>query len=206
MTYLIDYENVHNKGIEKINSFKENDKVVIFYHIDNSTFEISLSKFSDMIKKKVEFQLEEFEQENISSKDKPNYLDFQLATYLGYSISQNEKEEYTIVSNDKDYKAVIDFWKKRNVDIKLLKINISNKQQIAKNVKDEYGKKIFHCFNQLTDKNAFKKAIKKAINLDEVYQKLEKSFIEYHTKSPIETELTAQTESTEKISEQTHQP
>ncbi|MDR0983973.1 MAG: hypothetical protein LBL93_03060 [Ruminococcus sp.] len=205
MTYLIDYENVHNNGIEKINTFKENDKVVIFYHIDNSKFAISLNKFADMIKKKIEFQLEKFNQENVTDKDKPNYLDFQLATYLGYLISQNEKEEYTIVSNDKDYKAVIDFWKAKRISVKLLKINtvntktatapvkensatkITSKQQIANEIKNEYGKEIGEIFSKAKNSGDLHNNIvhklsdtsKSEKQRREIYKKIRPKFKEY---------------------------
>jgi hypothetical protein len=49
-----------------------------------------------------------------------NYLDFQLATYLGHLISSTEETEFFIVSRDRDYEAVQDFWTPRRHNVAIV--------------------------------------------------------------------------------------
>lgn len=117
--YLIDYENVHQTGLNGIEKLTENDKLVIFYTENAETLTFSL--YEKLVQCKAEIQLYKV---RCGGK---NALDFQLATFLGYILGNNPDTECHIISNDKGYEYVRSFWKEKNV-----KINISS--DIAGNV------------------------------------------------------------------------
>ncbi len=127
--FLVDYENVHEAGLEGIDLLTDADKVIIFHGPIKETVDLSIVK--SIVKSKAEFDF-------IGTKrTADNYLDFQLSTYLGYWINQYSKAEFYIVSNDADYDAVIDFWK-NNKKLKIHKQpNISGKIKELKNEKSK---------------------------------------------------------------------
>ena len=45
-----------------------------------------------------------------------NYLDFQLATYLGFLIGKGEKGPVYIISQDTGFDSIVDFWRGRNIE------------------------------------------------------------------------------------------
>ncbi len=116
--YLIDYENVNESGLEGVKSLKSDDQVHIFFsdQIKNIPFDRSIELTQS--RAKIEFIR--------THKTAKNYLDFQLSTYLGYLIGRGEKGEVIVVSNDKGFDSVVDFWKGRNITISRYE-NIANK-------------------------------------------------------------------------------
>ncbi|MDR0818639.1 MAG: hypothetical protein LBN43_03590 [Oscillospiraceae bacterium] len=103
--YFIDYENVGAAGLQGINRLKEGDQVIIFHGMNSGSisFDLHLQIFSSAAT--VEYIR--------TGKSAKNYLDFQLATYLGYQISASNASEYIIVSRDAGFDSVIDFWNRR---------------------------------------------------------------------------------------------
>lgn len=114
--YLVDFENVNSQGLNGINRLDSNDRIVIFYseNADSMTFELH-----DQINQSRAYIY--FQKVDVGLK---NALDFQLATYLGYLICENEKEGkpavYYVVTKDKGYSSLITYWSKRDVDIALV--------------------------------------------------------------------------------------
>ena len=51
-----------------------------------------------------------------------NSLDFELVSYLGYLINEDNDAEYIIYSNDKGFQAVSLFWEKRNVLVRCMSV------------------------------------------------------------------------------------
>lgn len=109
--YFIDYENVHQSGMNGIEKLTENDKLIIFYTTNAETLTFSL--YEKLILCKAEIQLYKVQ---CGGK---NALDFQLATFLGYILGQNTDIDCHIISNDKGYEYVRSFWKEKNVKIKI---------------------------------------------------------------------------------------
>lgn len=109
--FLVDYENVNAAGLQGIDQLIQEDQVLLFYTEKAATLPISLHKKINASKAKTDY----FE---VGSGSK-NSLDFQLASYIGYLIAQDPKEDYYIVSRDNGFKAVKDFWVKRNVKVDL---------------------------------------------------------------------------------------
>jgi hypothetical protein len=111
-TYLIDYENVHHSGLDGIKKLTENDYVDIFFGLQNPS--IPVDTLEDIIKTPAQIVIKKVK------RTADNYLDFQLATYLGHLISSTEETEFFIVSRDRDYEAVQDFWTPRRHNVSII--------------------------------------------------------------------------------------
>lgn len=111
--YLIDFENVHNKGLENIDSLTKHEHVHIFSTENalNIRMDIVFSKGIDMKGHIVPV--------------KKQSLDMHLVSYLGYLLGIHGKQcAYVIVSKDTDYDNIIKFWKEEGYP------NISRKHKI----------------------------------------------------------------------------
>ena len=111
--YLIDFENVHNDGIANINSLSKDEHVHIF-----ST------------QNALEIRPDVFWLNNVDIKAhlvpvRKQSVDLHLVSYLGHLLAIHGKKcAYIIVSKDKDYDNIINFWKKEGYT------NISRKSEI----------------------------------------------------------------------------
>ncbi|MBR2781490.1 MAG: hypothetical protein IKD81_08795 [Eubacteriaceae bacterium] len=106
--FLVDYENVKEKGLEGFFSLKRRDTVYVFYSVNQQ--KISM-EFIQTLRKgffnpKIEY---------VYVKAGKQSLDMQLSSFLGYLISENGTFacDYTIVSSDRDFLHVLDFWNDR---------------------------------------------------------------------------------------------
>ena len=120
--YLIDYENVHQAGLNGIEKLTENDRLIIFYTINAETLTFSL--YEKLVSCKAEIQLYKVQ---CGGK---NALDFQLATFLGYVLGNNPDTDCHIISNDKGYEYVRSFWKEKNIKIKISSDIVGNVQKL----------------------------------------------------------------------------
>ena len=114
---LIDFENVHNEGLENIDSLTQRDHVHIFSTENalNIRMDFVLSKGIDI-------------EGHIVPAHKQS-LDMHLVSYLGYLLGKyGQQGTYIIISKDKDYDDVIKFWKDKGYP------NISRKQKIPRNL------------------------------------------------------------------------
>ena len=118
--YLIDFENVHEKGLEGIGSLGPQDTVHLFYTKNAS--KISLDILSE-IQAKLQFH-----KVNVGKQS----LDMQLVSYLGFLIGTVGKEpEYIIVSNDAGFHNTLAFWSEKNTRISQMKSMKSEKAEDA---------------------------------------------------------------------------
>ncbi|MEE1411380.1 MAG: PIN domain-containing protein [Bulleidia sp.] len=107
--YMVDQENVGGSGIRGMSSLHSEDRVIIFCnHIMKS---VPFATHIEIVNCKAQVEYKVIE------RCGPNYLDFQLVTYLGYLIAQTHYEEIIIVSKDKGYEAVVDFWRDKGLKI-----------------------------------------------------------------------------------------
>ena len=111
---LYDYENVNNLyGIETLD---RSSTVYIFF--TNACSKISFEDHDRINKSKAIII-----RENVINGS-PNALDFQLSSFLGYLISKNQKLNhkiyYYIVSKDKGYRPLINYWGKRKINLYLI--------------------------------------------------------------------------------------
>lgn len=107
--YLIDFENVHSDGLKGIEQLSENDVCYVFYseHAGVLTFNIH--------KKIIESRAKIYYVE--AQVGMKNALDFQLVSYLGYMIREDQEAYYCVISNDRAFALVADFWKKKGVEV-----------------------------------------------------------------------------------------
>ena len=111
--YLIDYENT--KNLQGINNLTAEDCVIIFYSSKANSLSFDVHKEILSSKAKVEYKFVDVGSQNA--------LDFQLCSYLGYLIKQNENTECKIfiISKDKGFAFVSSFWKnEKSIDIQIL--------------------------------------------------------------------------------------
>lgn len=100
--YLIDFENVHNEGLENLDSLNPGDHVHIFYTENalNISLDIILSKGMgvEIVGHKVPVRKQS--------------LDMHLVSYLGYLLGNHTEQcAYVIVSKDTDYDNIIKYWR-----------------------------------------------------------------------------------------------
>lgn len=100
--YLIDFENVHNEGLENIDSLTKKEHLYIFSTENalNIRMDILFSRGIDM-------------KGHIVPAGKQS-LDMHLVSCLGYLLGIYGKQcAYVIISKDTDYDNIIEFWKKQ---------------------------------------------------------------------------------------------
>ena len=98
--YLIDFENVHNNGIANIDNLSNEEHV----HIFSTQNALNIRPEVFWLKSDINAHLVPVRNQS---------LDMHLVSYLGYIIGIYGKEcKYVVVSKDKDYDNIIEFWKK----------------------------------------------------------------------------------------------
>ncbi len=123
--YLIDTENVRTVWTLLLDRMTENDKIYVFYTMNSG--HVTYEDLNGVISSGKNVEL-------IQCHTGKNGLDFQLVSFLGYLIRNNENADYCIISDDSGYDAVIKFWEGRDVDVtRKTAFQISGKQ--AKPVK-----------------------------------------------------------------------
>ena len=101
-TYMIDFENVKSNGLIGLELLNENDKVIILYSDKSDT--ISFEMHKKILESKADIQ---YFKVRVGLK---NALDFQLATLLGYLVAKGDNSHIFIISNDKGFDRLHDFW------------------------------------------------------------------------------------------------
>ncbi len=101
-TYLIDFENVGSDGLNGVEQLTEKDTVVIFYSTNSNRISIEMHRI--ICKSSAVFEYQEI---TVGGR---NALDFQLSTYLGFLLSQNNNDTFFIISKDHGFEHVIKFW------------------------------------------------------------------------------------------------
>ena len=110
INYLIDSENIGTKWISYLDeNIEELDKAFLFY--TDASKSISCKELSVLFS--FIHQLETIHCQNGTA----NALDFQLVSYLGYLIRMDTKSTYCILSKDKGYDVVVNFWKEKGIHI-----------------------------------------------------------------------------------------
>lgn len=101
-TYLVDFENVKSKGLSGIDRLTEKDHVIIFYSENSDTISFEMHCLVMQTKAQVDYM-----KVRVGGK---NALDFQLSTLLGYLVAKGEDTHLFIISNDKGFDKLHDFW------------------------------------------------------------------------------------------------
>ena len=191
--YLIDFENVCNNGIKDLTKVQPGSTMIIFY--SEKCKNITLDVVDSIVTLDLNYRSFKV---NVGKK---NALDFQLSSYLGYLIGRSEKDStYYIVSNDKDFKIVADFWKKQNISVQCIsskelsgsKPAAQNKRADSKNSKKE--KK-----SDAKDLASFDE-INRLLNKNDDPAEVFKIFNQYKTKVAINNALARHFKDSKKVS------
>ncbi len=100
--FLIDFENVKSKGLSGIDMLESDDTVIILYSENSDT--ISFEMHRKVMKCRADI---EYFKVHVGGK---NALDFQLSTLLGYIVARGEHSHAFIISNDRGFDFLHDFW------------------------------------------------------------------------------------------------
>lgn len=173
--YLVDYENVKSHGLDGITSLDENDVLVIFYSENADSLTFGLHRRLNESRAKISYQ-----KVDVGTK---NALDFQLATYLGYLVRDNEGKEssYYIVTKDQGFSSLVNYWKKRKINVSLI-VDLS-----GRDVQKE--------------KNDLRVQVEKVVSDEAVVDIVVKYIQQYKTKLGINNALAKQFKDSKKASE-----
>lgn len=103
MYFLVDYENVNYIGLEGTEYLNANDTLIVFY--SKNCNKILSYRMKQIINSECKFEVCK-----LVSKGK-NALDFYIATKVGEIFAVDQKAQVAIISHDKGFQALIDYWK-----------------------------------------------------------------------------------------------
>lgn len=123
--YFIDSENVNDNWIDTIPQIKKTDEIKVFY-TEKST-NVSYEKFSRIAEGEANLNW-------IKCFTGQNALDFQLVTDLGYSVAKGAKDTFVIISNDKGYDAVVNYWVVKGINISRVGVEMESPKKAKKRI------------------------------------------------------------------------
>ena len=189
--FLVDFENVRTDGIKDLKGVQEGDAMVVFY--SENCKSITLDVLDSIIALKLKYNSFKVK---VGTK---NALDFQLTSYLGYLIGQSGMDtNYYIVSDDKGFEVVADFWKEQGISVSC----ISLKDPVAVPKKEATKKAEPKKKSKVSSKDlATLDEIKTLIGKDNEPAEVLKVFNQYKTKVAINNGLVKHFKDTKKVSE-----
>lgn len=113
--FLVDYENVESSGLEGFDKLSKEDVVEVFYTEKANRVSIEFLELYLALKDNAPRLI-------LTKVAKGNQaLDMQLSSYLGSLVAaqQNDDCAFVIVSKDKGYGVLQQFWKKKRPDISI---------------------------------------------------------------------------------------
>lgn len=105
MYFLVDYENVNYAGLEGTELLEKDDTIAFFFSDKND----KIINYRMMDIKDSGCSFEAYKLKNVQK----NALDFYIASKVGEIFALEPDAKVAIISADKGYMAVIDFWKPR---------------------------------------------------------------------------------------------
>lgn len=114
-TYLIDFENVKSGGLAGIEHIRKEDSVHLFWSARENKITIEMMEL-----------IRSSESEIVMHKavtGERDALDHQLCSYLGFLAGGRGETDFVIVSNDKAYDHLIEFWRKMNDRIHIQRVS-----------------------------------------------------------------------------------
>ena len=125
--YLIDFENVKSRGMEGVELLTEEDTVCIFYSDNADSMTFDLHRKLNETKANIIYH-----KVAVGTK---NALDFQLATYLGYLVCEQQREgihpNYFIVTKDNGFTSLMVYWKAQGVPVRIIRNLLWGKNPVA---------------------------------------------------------------------------
>ena len=107
--FLVDFENIVINNVQDLPGIQTGDTVVIFFSEVCKT--ISLDLLASVTKCSVQLFCYK-----VTTGTK-NALDFQLASQLGHLIREDNLATFFIVSKDKGYDCLCNYWRSQNIPV-----------------------------------------------------------------------------------------
>ena len=182
--YLIDYENVHVSGMNGFSGLTADDKVVIFYsdNSDSLTFELHQQLMSASCKV-------EYHKAETGTK---NALDFQLSSYLGYVVKENESipdNKFFIVTKDNGFSVLCTYWKRKNISVEIINSLVGGKNTVNVSSSDILEKTVSAVITDKPDIDFVVSTVRESNTRNEISNKLNKHFKDGGKASEIYTVL-----------------
>lgn len=162
----VDFENVKLKGLEGLDELTEKDTLYLFYSKNAETLTVPIHESIKNSKANIE---------TIECSTGSNAMDFVISTLLGSHVkTDTEKTKYFIVSKDKGYQAIIDYWKdfdiKRILNLKQVNnenLEVDEEKPIKKKViqKKNISKKVNQPKQQQSQKKKHKINVRSRIGM-----------------------------------------
>lgn len=112
--FFIDTENVGWQGLKGSESLSSSDEVYLFTtDVFNASKSFSLEIMKMLISSRAKFSFINIGKTNALK----NYLDFQLCTFLGSLMERYQDAQAIIISKDKGYQSVVDYWHHNNREV-----------------------------------------------------------------------------------------
>ena len=114
--FLVDSENVNDNWLMLLDLAEREDEIIVFY--TKNSPHMSYASVIRLLQINRPVKFEECHEGN-------NGLDFQLVSYLGYLMKDEEAEnaEFVIMSNDMGFDSAVNFWKDRNFHVNRINVN-----------------------------------------------------------------------------------
>ncbi len=129
--YLVDCENVSSESLKYLPSLNDGDSVTIFFSQQCRNANLDALDYITNADVKLTFH-------KVATGTK-NALDFQLSSYLGFLIAKHGSgDTYHLVTHDKGFGCLTNFWKKRKVGVKRIELNVpqtEGKNQVKQKTK-----------------------------------------------------------------------
>ena len=111
--FLVDFENVSDDGLNGFKELSSEDTVIVMYTDKACKIRVEFVQALNEKKSRAAFRFMKVTSGNQA-------LDMQLATFLGSMIpAEGSGTEYVIVSKDKGYNHIIQFWNEREPQIRI---------------------------------------------------------------------------------------
>lgn len=111
--FLVDTENTGSELSPVVKNAGSGDRVILFFTKNNGKNRLSLDDIASLTEKGTIVQA-------VMCKSGKNALDFQLASWLGWTARSNRDKRFVIVSNDTGYLPLNEFWKKYGVNVEFM--------------------------------------------------------------------------------------
>lgn len=132
ITYLVDTENINTCWINIFKQMNRQDQMMLFY-TENTPY-LSYEYMNDLLRL-------ERKPEMIRCKTGRNALDFQLVSHLGYLIHTDKTREYVIVTKDKAYSVVAEYWTEKGFKVACCTPEQLEEKQESQQTPEERGQK-----------------------------------------------------------------
>ena len=113
-TYLIDFENVKSGGLTGIEYIRKEDSVHLFWSKRENKISIEMMELIRSSESEIVMH-----QAVTGERDA---LDHQLCSYLGFLAGSKGENDFVIISNDKAYDHLIEFWRKLDDGIRIRRV------------------------------------------------------------------------------------